>query len=329
MQGEDVGGRPDALVGVELLDLLLAQALDVEGEARDEMLQPLLGLRRADETAGAAAHDAAAGFVAVGLAHGVATADGANLGELVGRGLLGTLVEHRADDLRDDVTGALDDDGVADAHVLAADLVFVVQRGVGDDDAADVDRLEPCDGRERAGAANLDFNAAQDCGRLLGGELVGDGPTRRARDEAKAVLQIEAIDLVDDAVDVVAELGALLTDAVVVGDHRLGRCDGLHQRVDGQAPTAEGGDDAGLRIGRQLADLTPGVGEKLQRARRGNAGVKLAQRAGGSVARVGEYLGAGGGLRFVQLREVGVAVVDLAAHFHDRGHVLALQLVRD
>ena len=61
------------------------------------------------------------------------------------------------DDLRDDVAGALDDDRVADAQVLAVadrlavgadplDVVLVVERRVGDDDAADGDRLEPATG---------------------------------------------------------------------------------------------------------------------------------------------------------------------------------------
>ena len=42
------------------------------------------------------------------------------------------------------------------ADVLARDLVLVVQRRVRDHDAADGDRLELGDGRQRAGAADLD-----------------------------------------------------------------------------------------------------------------------------------------------------------------------------
>ena len=42
---------------------------------------------------------------------------------------LAPLVEHHLDHLRDDVTGALDDDGVAHADVLARDLIGIVQRG--------------------------------------------------------------------------------------------------------------------------------------------------------------------------------------------------------
>ena len=51
------GARDRAIVGVEEeLDLLVAQALDVEGVARDEMPEPLDRLGRADQAAGAAAH---------------------------------------------------------------------------------------------------------------------------------------------------------------------------------------------------------------------------------------------------------------------------------
>ena len=49
----------------------------------------------------------------------------------------------------------------------------------------------------------------QDRRRLLGRELVRDRPARRARDEAEPLLQVEPVDLVDDAVDVVAERRAL------------------------------------------------------------------------------------------------------------------------
>ena len=62
------------------------------------------------------------------------------------------------DDLRDDVARALKHDAVADAGVEPFDLVRIVQRGVGDDHAADRHRLEPRDRGQRAGAADLDVD---------------------------------------------------------------------------------------------------------------------------------------------------------------------------
>ena len=51
----------------------------------------------------------------------------------------------------------------------------------------------------------LDLDRLDDRRRLLGGELVRGRPARAARDEAEPLLQREIVDLVDDAVDVVAE----------------------------------------------------------------------------------------------------------------------------
>ena len=68
------------------------------------------------------------------------------------------------------------------------DLVAVVERDVGDDDAADADRLQPPDRRQLAGAADLDVDRLERGFGLLGGELVGEPPARRAGDEAEPLL---------------------------------------------------------------------------------------------------------------------------------------------
>src|SRR5262249_19763044 len=51
---EDIGGLHDDALAEKLLDLLLAETLDVERIARHEMADTFHGLRRANETAGAA-----------------------------------------------------------------------------------------------------------------------------------------------------------------------------------------------------------------------------------------------------------------------------------
>src|SRR5205085_5894358 len=68
LEAEDVAGPLDQPVLPERGDMLGAQALDVEGGTRDEMLQPLDRLSGADEPAGAAPRDLAR------LAHGEAAA---------------------------------------------------------------------------------------------------------------------------------------------------------------------------------------------------------------------------------------------------------------
>ena len=141
------------------------------------MEQALLELR------GAVDGDAAVGDLAVLVDHGAA-AHGADLGhapvDRIGR----AFIEHRTHDLGNHVTRLVHDDGVALAHVLATDLVDVVQRGARDGGASDRHRIELCDRREHAGAAHLDANLAQDSLLFLGRKLKGDSPARRAGGKA-------------------------------------------------------------------------------------------------------------------------------------------------
>ena len=105
------------------------------------------------------------------LAHRVAAAAGQMVGNTIGLRVGRPLVEHDVDDLRDDVAGALDGHRVADADVLPSrigrrrPMPLISPRCAAwrwHDDAADGDRLQPGDRRQRAGAADLDVDAAQD-----------------------------------------------------------------------------------------------------------------------------------------------------------------------
>jgi hypothetical protein len=278
---------------------------------------------------GAAPHHVGAPGARIDLAHRLAAAGRAQLRHPVGLGTAGALVEDDAHDLRDHIAGAAHDHGVADAGVLARDLVLVVERGVGDDDAAHRHRLELGGGRQRAGAAYVDHDVEEPGGGFLGGELVRDGPARGARDEAQPLLPVELVDLVDDAVDVVAEPGTPLRHLAMEGQHVLDAGAHPHQRVDRQAPAPEDMDHVPLRLCRQRACGTPGISEKAQRPACGDRRIELPQRACRSVSRVGEHLAPGRGLLFVQRLEVGVREVDLAAHLDTLGHALAAQPVRD
>ena len=130
------------------------------------------------------------------------------------------LVREHAHDLGNHVAGAPHDHGVADLHVLAPDLVLVVQRRVGHGHAADEHGLQPRDRRDRAGAPDLHVDAEHLGRHLLGRELVRDREARRARDEAEPLLQREIVDLVDDAVDVERQRLAALADRA--GSSRAG-----------------------------------------------------------------------------------------------------------
>ena len=138
------------------------------------MLQPFEPLRRAVEAVGAAADGLALGTRCRRAAFGAAVGEdefGASGGPPVGED---------ADDLRDHVAGALDHHMVADADVLAADLVLVVQCRVGDDDPADGDRRQPRHRRQRACPPDLDVDGVENRFCLLGRKFVRQRPARRA-----------------------------------------------------------------------------------------------------------------------------------------------------
>ena len=249
------------------------------------------------------------------------------------------LVDHDIDHLRNHVAGALDHHRIADPDIAALaqllalvadplDVILIVQRDVLHDDAADTDRLELADRRERAGAPDLNLDIAQHRHGALGRKLVRDGPARGARDKAETFLPIEPIDLVDDAVDIVVEPGALLFDLAVKRDQLLDRMADLGERIGLEAAMLEPGDHAGLRVLRHVSHFAPGIGEEAERARGGDRRVFLAQRTGGRIARIGKDGAAFRLLPLVEREKRLLGHVDLAAHLANLRHLAAFQLLR-
>ena len=130
-------------------------------------------------------------------------------------------VRRRRDDLRDDVARAGDDDLVALADVLAAQVLLVVQRRELDGDAADVDRLERGERVQVAVLADVPEDVVQR--RDLRGrrELPRDRPARVAADGPEAALELEVVDLDDDAVDLEVQRAAALLPAQALLDDRV------------------------------------------------------------------------------------------------------------
>ena len=124
----------------------------------------------------------------------------------------GALFLVHADDGRNDLAGLFDGDEVADPDVLALDLLEVVQRGVAHGAAAEEDGLEPRDGRERAGAADLDVHREQSRLGLLRLVFVGDGPARGLARRAEIALFGERVHLDDRAVGFVGKLPPFLVE---------------------------------------------------------------------------------------------------------------------
>ena len=69
---------------------------------------------------------------------------------------------HALDDVRDDVTGAHDQDAVADPHVLAGQILAIVERGARHRHAADLHRGQHRHRRDRPGASHLDDDLLDD-----------------------------------------------------------------------------------------------------------------------------------------------------------------------
>src|SRR5690606_3788314 len=259
---EDVGRFAQPAIGEEGLDGLRAEALDVEGVAGDEMLELLDLLRRTDEVAGAVMHCLA------GLAHDVGAADGAGFGKDIGDRVRRPAGEVDILDLRDDVAGAVDRHPVTDADVAAlpdglppglaaGDGVGIVKGGVLDNDAAHGDRREAGDGREGAGAADLDLDGPKLGGGAFGGKLVGKRPAWCRGTRAETRLQVEAVELVDHTVDVVAEIGPLSLDAAVVSEKLLQFVAEDDKRVGRQPESREALYRTHLRIGEGLRNHAP------------------------------------------------------------------------
>ncbi len=203
----------------------------------------------------------------------------------------------------------------------APDIVLVVQRRIRNDDAADRHRLQPRHRRQRAGAPDLDVDAGDHSHRLFGGKLVRRRPAGAARAEAEPFLQVQPVDLVDDAVDVVGQLGAIGLDGVILRQQFLDAAAAHHALVDREPPIGEALHHIVLRVGWQFAHFTPGIGEEAQRPGAGHLRVELAQAAGRRIARIGED--AAGFLHaLIEREEILATHVDLAANLHDLRHAL-------
>src|ERR1700737_2517353 len=254
-QREDIGRLFHPSLLEKEFDLLLAQPFDVEGAARGEQFQVLdllVGTGKLAGAAGASALLAGCGF----LAHHIGMQRARTfLRKVIRPSIPGPLVEHHVHHLRNDVAGALDDDGIADADIAALaqllavtadafDVILVVQRDVLHDDAADADRFKLADWREGAGAPHLDLDIPEHGHGALGRELVRDRPARRARHEPEALLPIDAVHFVDDPVDVVIEMGSLGFDLAMESEQFFDRVAKLGEWIGLEAAALEPPDHA-------------------------------------------------------------------------------------
>ncbi|MNZ54724.1 hypothetical protein D3C78_726350 [compost metagenome] len=334
-QGVEVGRRLDQPHVHQLLDDLVAQAVDVHGAPRDEVDDRLLELRLAAQAADAAIDRTLAerGLALAALDQlgtlDVRAAYRARLRNRHGPRIGRTALEHHLHHLRNHVAGAADDHRIADHQPQARHLVHVVQGGVGHGDASHLHRSQARHRGHRTGATDLELDVEQLGQLLLGGKLVGDGPAWLAGAKAQLALPVEAVDLEHHAVDLVGQAVALGADRPVVAQRLLDATGQLQFVTDRQPPALEGLENAGVGIRQLTLELTDTVGTELQRATGGHLRIELAQAAGGGIARIGEGLAAGLDGPRIQRLEAGARHEHLAAHLQHARPALAVQAQGD
>ncbi len=197
-QAEDVGRAVQPAVVVEFRHRLLAQAVDVEGGAGDEMDQPLDHLRRADQAAGAAAHHLAR------RAHGEAAADRAVVGEDERRRAAGRPVRPPP---RRPAGSRRRRAGAARCRRCGCPCGRSRPRCAGWRAATSTPPTFTGSSSATGVSApvrptwmRIAFSTVVACSA---GNFHADRPARRAADEAEPLLQGQIVDLVDHAVDVV------------------------------------------------------------------------------------------------------------------------------
>ena len=194
----------------ELARPLLPQALDVHRAAAHELLDRLEQLARAARAVGADRPDAVLGLAPSGVPQA-----GHLLGRLGQRRAVLALLRLRGrrHHARDHVARAGDDHLVALAHVLARDVLLVVQRGELHRHARDLHRLELGERHHVAGPAHVPHHPLELGGGGHRRELPGDRPARLAAHHAEPALQVQVVDLDHHAVDLEVERLAPLLPA--------------------------------------------------------------------------------------------------------------------
>ncbi len=143
---------------------------------------------------------------------------------------------------------------------------------------------------------------------------------RGLRERKPPRLQIEPVNFVDDAIDIIVKLSAFETDGTIMRKQFFRAMKPLRQRIDRETPFAEILDHARLRVSRHVRHFTPGIGKEFEFAACRHPGIKLTQRACCRVARVHISLLAFGCHLLIERKEVALGHIDLTAYFHDRRH---------
>ena len=215
-QRENILGQDNKFFRFKFLDDLVTQSFDVESQPRGKMLQPLHPLGITNQPARATPyriHLARRSF----LPFRMGTAHRAEHGKHIGHRRCRPLLQNRPDNLRDDIARPLHNHRVANAHIFPGNFIFVVQRGIGHHNTSDCNGPQPCHRRQRTRAPHLNIDTLQNGRGLLRRKLVGHGPARTARHEPQPHLQTKIIDLVNHAINIIAQTAPLAFNPAIMG----------------------------------------------------------------------------------------------------------------
>ena len=194
-----------------------------------------------------------------------------------------------ADDFGNHIAAAFDHHGVADLQTEARDLVFVVERGARDRNAADHLRRKDGHRCKGAGAAHLHCDALNLGLHLARRIFEGDGPARGFGREAKAALLRDAVHFQHDAIDFISERFALRfpLSAECEGFIDIGAA--LPFGVDFETVMHEPFEGIPMAVENRLAGFAQQeIGVVVEAARRCDGGLKNTQRTSGRVPGIGE-----------------------------------------
>jgi len=223
------------------------------------------------------------------LTSGGRTADGTGRRHLEGLLAPVALFLQDPDDLRYDVTGLVNYNGVTLPHVLLSQYVLVVEGCPANGGPRHPDGFQNRHRGQGAGAANLDVNPQYLCYGLLCLELVGDSPAWALCRGPQELLLLQGVDLDDNPIYIVVQLVASLFPLRAERGHprkiQVSRC----LRVQLETPSCKG--VQGFTVGLGLPKAFLGtraccspclhkrdlVDKTVQGAPGGYLGVKLAQ----------------------------------------------------
>ena len=156
---------------------------------------------------------------------------------------------------------------------------------------------------------------------------MSDCPAGRGRAKTETGLKGKIVNLVDHAVDVIAQRCSGFFNSAVVPDQLCGSIAPPGQRVCRKSQCSETLDRIELGVRQRFRHFAPCVRKKAQRSRCCYGRVELAQGSGSGVSWICKDFCSGCVLGFVQGRKLCVPHINLSPHFKDVGR--AGNLFRD